>query len=72
MLLNNYQQALSIIRDEGSTIEETMHELGITSMDLETWHHKQVSFFETIGEELPWDIHAMAYTELLQELSSTE
>lgn len=72
MLLNNYRQALSIIKDEGTTIEETMQELGITSTDLETWHREQVSFFETIGEESPWDIHAMAYTELLQELSSTE
>ena len=72
MLLNNYRQALSIIKDEGTAVEETMQELGITSTDLETWHHEQVSFFETIGEESPWDIHAMAYTELLQELSSTE
>lgn len=72
MLLNNYRQALSIIKDEGTAVEETMQELGITSTDLETWHREQVSFFETIGEESPWDIHAMAYTELLQELSSTE
>jgi hypothetical protein len=72
MLLNNYRQALSIIKDKGSAVEETMHGLGISSSDLETWHHAQVSFFETIGEESRWDIHAMAYVELLQELSSTE
>lgn len=72
MLLNNYRQALSIIKDEGTAVEETMHGLGISSTDLETWHREQVSFFETIGEESRWDIHAMAYVELLQELSSTE
>ena len=72
MLLNNYRQALSIIKDEGTAVEETLHSLGITQTDLETWHHGQVSFFETVSEESPWDIHAIAYVELLQELSSTE
>ena len=72
MLFNNYRQALSIIRDEGAAINETMEELGISSTDLETWHREQASFFETIGEESPWDIHAMTYVELLQDLSSTE
>jgi hypothetical protein len=72
MIFNNYRQALSIIADEGTAVEETMHVLGITSTDLETWHHEQTRFFETVGEESPWDIHAIAYVELLQELSSTE
>jgi len=72
MLFNNYRQALSIIADEGAAVKETMHALKITSTDLETWHREQVLFFETIGEESPWDVHAIAYVELLQELSSTE
>ena len=72
MLSNNYRQAMSIIKDEGAAIEETMKALSITSSDLESWHHEQVSFFDTVGEESRWDIHAMAYVELLQELSSTE
>lgn len=72
MLSNNYWQAISIIRDEGAAVEETMSALDITSTDLETWHYEQPSFFETVGEESRWDVHAMAYVELLQELSSTE
>ena len=72
MILNNYRQALSIIRDEGAAVEEAMRELGITSINLEMWHHEQVSFFETAGEESPWDVHAIAYVELLQELNSLE
>ena len=72
MLFNNYQQALSIIEDEGSAVEEVMQELDIGLTDLERWHCEQVHFFETVGEESPWDIHAIAYVELLQELSSTE
>ena len=72
MRFNNYWQVLSIIQDEGTVVEEAIHELGITSIDLEMWHHEQVSFFEMIGEESPWDIHAIAYVELLQELHSTK
>lgn len=72
MLFNNYQQALSIIRDEGSAVEEMMQELGIGPTDLKMWHREQAQFFETIGEESPWDIHAIVYVELLQELNSTQ
>ena len=72
MLFNNYRQALSIINEEGTAVEETMRELEITSADLEVWNREQASFFKTVGEESPWDTHAIAYVELLQELSSTE
>jgi len=72
MLLNNYKQALSIIEIESSAVGETKNALGITSSDLEAWHHQQTEFFETIGEESPWDIHAIAYVELLQELDAAE
>ncbi|KAF9790844.1 hypothetical protein BJ322DRAFT_1170390 [Thelephora terrestris] len=70
MLFNNYRQALSIIDVEGPAVEETAHALGISLSDLETWHHQQAEFFETIGEESPWDIHAVTYVELLQDLDS--
>ena len=70
MLLNNYKQALSIIDVEGCAVEETMNSLGINSSDLEAWHRQEVEFFETIGEESPWDVHTIAYVELLQELDS--
>ena len=72
MLFNNYRQALSIISDEGSAVAEAIQSLGIQSSDLETWHREQTEFFETVGEESPWDIHAVAYVELLQELDSAE
>jgi hypothetical protein len=72
MLLNNYRQALSIIKDDGAAVEETVATMGITFADLELWHTEQTNFFETIGEESRWDVHAVAYVELLQELSSSE
>ena len=42
MLANNYRQALSIIKDEGAAIKETMEVLGITSANLEKWHREEV------------------------------
>jgi len=72
MLFNNYKQALSIISDDGSAVKEAVQSLGIQTSDLETWHHEQTEFFETIGEESSWDVHAVAYVELLQELNSAE
>ena len=59
MIFNNYRQALSIIKDEGAAVKETMCELGITLTNLETWYNEQVSFFETVGEESLWDIHVI-------------
>ena len=70
MLFNNYKQALSIIDVEGSAVEETAHALGINISDLEAWHHQQVEFFSTIGEEPSWDVHAITYVELLQDLDA--
>lgn len=72
MLLNNYKQALLIISDDGLAVEEATRSLGIQLADLETWHREQTEFFETIGEESSWDVHAVAYVELLQELDSAE
>lgn len=72
MLSNNYRQALSIIEEEGAAVKQTLGALCITTADLEMWHREQVSFFESVGEESPWDIHAITYVELLQELLRIE
>jgi len=72
MLFNNYKQGLSIISDDGSAVEEAIQSLGIQPADLESWHREQTEFFETIGEESSWDVHAVVYVELLQELNSAE
>jgi hypothetical protein len=72
MLFNNYKQALSIIEDDGSAVAEAVQSLGIQVSDLKAWHREQAEFFETIGEESRWDVHAVAYVELLQELNAAE
>jgi len=68
MLYNNYVQALKIIRTEGSALADTKASLGIGDGDLEKWTDEQEKYFETLGKEPEYDIHAVTYVELLQKL----
>ena len=70
MLYNNYVQALDIIKVDSIALSEAMHSLGIDEATLTKWHKEEVEYFETLGQEPEWDVHAMAYVELLQELQS--
>jgi len=70
MLYNNYVQALDIITVDSIALSEAMHSLGIDEATLTKWHKEEVEYFETLGQEPEWDVHAMAYVELLQELQS--
>lgn len=72
MLLKNYIQALKIIETESIALTEAMGSLGIQDGDLDHWQEEQVKYFETLGNEPEWDIHAVAYVELLQELQEVE
>ncbi|EMD33855.1 hypothetical protein CERSUDRAFT_55723, partial [Gelatoporia subvermispora B] len=67
MLYNNYVQACEIIRTESQVVAEALESLGISEADLEKWYVEEAEYFATLGEEQPWDVHAMAYVELLQE-----
>jgi hypothetical protein len=49
-----------------------MASLGINEKVLEQWHDKKVEYFRTLGKEPEWDVHTMAYVELLQELHDLE
>jgi Kyakuja-Dileera-Zisupton transposase len=68
MLYNNYQQALDIISKESRALAEAMTSLGVNEKVLDQWHKEEIEYFKTLGKEPEWDIHAMAYVELLQEL----
>ena len=39
---------------------------------LDEWEKEEQEYFATLGKEQPWDIHAAAYVELLQELRVLE
>lgn len=68
MILGNYRQALTIIANDSLALNDTLTTLGITTMDLAQWQEEEVAFFSTLGKEKTWDVHAMAYVELLQGL----
>jgi hypothetical protein len=72
MLHNNYKQALGIIEDESLALNQTLQSLEITAADLEKWEDEETAYFSTLGQEPQWDVHAVAYVELLQELRSAE
>ncbi|KAH9931189.1 hypothetical protein B0H21DRAFT_699872 [Amylocystis lapponica] len=68
MPYNNYVQALDIINTKGLALADALQSLGISLGDLKTFGEEEDQYFQTVGDETPWDVHAMAYVELLQEL----
>jgi hypothetical protein len=68
MLYNNYRQALDIISKESQALAKAMTSLDVNEKVLDQWHKEEIEYFKTLGKEPEWDIHAMAYIELLQEL----
>ncbi|KAI0083236.1 hypothetical protein BDY19DRAFT_987949 [Irpex rosettiformis] len=67
-LLNNYKQALHIVDQQANDYKQAMTSLGITTADLDQWEVEQSNFFSRLGEEEPYNVHAIAYVERLQEL----
>ncbi|KAG0697180.1 hypothetical protein DFH29DRAFT_984382 [Suillus ampliporus] len=72
MILNNYRQALNIVSTESVALEEAKVALDIQEGDLEKWREEEIEYFRTLGDEPEWDVHAMAYVELLQRLRDIE
>lgn len=70
MQLGNYRQALKILANDSVALSDTLNTLNITVDDLDTWQEEESTFFSTLGQEPQWDIHAMAYVELLQDLKA--
>ncbi|KAI0346613.1 hypothetical protein BDW22DRAFT_1462444 [Trametopsis cervina] len=71
-ILSNYKQALEILEHDGEVLREGMKSLAITSADMDAWEHEELCFFSHLGEEAEYDVHAVAYVELLQELRDLE
>jgi hypothetical protein len=68
MLYNNCKQALDIINCESFKLTEAKVSLGISDADLESWQADEAIYFKTVGKEPQYDLHAVAYIDLLQEL----
>lgn len=66
MLHNNYVQALEIIDTEEEALQHAMKTLNITQADVDKWHVEEIAYFRTLGAEPEYDVHRLAYVELLQ------
>ncbi|KAI0699449.1 hypothetical protein BC835DRAFT_1405155 [Cytidiella melzeri] len=71
-ILSNYRQALEVIEHDGEVLREAMESLGITEASMDEWEHEELGFFARLGDEDDYDVHAVAYVELLQELRDLE
>ncbi|KAL6308954.1 hypothetical protein BKA93DRAFT_864339 [Sparassis latifolia] len=66
-LYNNYRQALDILNNDAQVLDEAVRSLGIGDGDLDKWQKEETEYFSVLGQEPEWDVHAVAYVELLQE-----
>lgn len=69
-LYNNIVQALDIIKEDTLALENSLAPEEIAMLD--DLEQDEARYIATVGQEQPWDIHAMAYVELLEELRSVE
>jgi hypothetical protein len=72
MLYNSYCQALHIVKTESVALAHTLKALDVAEEDLEKWELEEAAYFKTLGQEPEWDVHAVAYVELLQELRTAQ
>ncbi|KAI0702856.1 hypothetical protein BC835DRAFT_1263436, partial [Cytidiella melzeri] len=71
-ILNNYKQATDVLEHDGEVLREAMVSLNITDADMDSWEQEELRFFARIGNEDEYDVHAVVYVELLQELRDLE
>ena len=67
MLYNNYVQALGILEVDMAALDEAMTSFGVTMEDVAHWGTEEQDYFQTLGQEKPWDTFAVVYVEKLQE-----
>lgn len=72
MLYKNYVQALKITTNETLALDHAKQSLGINDDDVRNWRAEQTKYLETCGQESAWDVHAVAYIELLQKLRAAK
>lgn len=67
MLLNNYRQALSTIKDNTPEVERGMALLNCTPEMLVQWQHEEAVYFANFQRHREWDKTAVAYVMLLRK-----
>ena len=71
-LLNNYVQALETVEQESAALAQAAAEQGVTEERMQRWAQEEREFFATLGDEREYDVRAIAYVELLQQLQALE
>lgn len=71
-ILHNYQQALKIIEEGERTLEETTCSQDITHAQLNECEKGETTFFVSLEKKPNYDVHAVVYVELLQELQDLD
>lgn len=72
MIYHNYKQSINIIASESLALDGAKALLGIQDGDLEAWRQEEIEYIAGLGKETTWDIHAMAYVELLHKLRDVQ
>lgn len=66
---NNYVQALSIISTETGALQQALNSLGASKDDIDRWRKEEGEYLSDLKDERPlWDLHALAYVDLLEKL----
>ena len=69
---NNYVQALETIEQESAALAQAAAEQGVTEERMQRWAEEEREFFTVLGDEREYDVRAIAYVELLQQLQALE
>lgn len=72
MLLENYRQALKIIEEDSTAVDDALRELNYTTADLSNWQEEEAAYFASVGREPPENAAAVEYVLLLRELRTIE
>ena len=65
-LLNNYKQAIQIIKDYSLGVHAWKQHLGISNQDIDGWLEDERKFLESLKEEPEEHVLACAYVKALQ------
>ena len=69
-ILNNYKQALQVLRDDIPALDDGKCSMGVTDADMDSWELEQAEFFHSLGKEPEGDFLRAGYVELLLDLSN--
>ncbi|KAG6896570.1 hypothetical protein C0992_007383 [Termitomyces sp. T32_za158] len=72
MLLNNYNQALQIIKKDGPELESAKEQFNVQEGDLEKWRLDERHYFSSLGKEPEEHLLKIAYVERLRKLREAE